>query len=167
MKLYAYWKGKRWELDIVREHDHIVVTHGGKQWRLLLDDHRTHIKSCLVDSKKLDFGWVRRGEQYQIVIGGVPLEITVKDQRSERIESMKRTVASSDQIVELCAPIPGLISRVLVAEGQRVAKNQPLMTLDAMKMENEILSTKDGVVSKVFVQPAQTVDKGQVLAVIS
>lgn len=166
MKLYAHGKDRRWEFEIVREHDHLVVTHGGRQWRLLLDDHRTHIKSCLLNSRNLDFGWVRRGEKYQIVIGGTPLEITVKDQRSERIESMKRTAAVGDQVVELCAPIPGLISRVLVAEGQRVARNQPLMTLDAMKMENEILSTKDGVVSQILVQPAQTVEKGQVLAVI-
>lgn len=61
------------------------------------------------------------------------------------------------------APIPGLISRVLVAPGETVVAGQALLVLEAMKMENEIRAPFDGVVSSVSATIGQTVLRGQVL----
>ena len=62
------------------------------------------------------------------------------------------------------APIPGLISRVLVAPGETVVAGQALVVLEAMKMENEIRAPFDGVVSSVSATVGETVLRGQVLA---
>lgn len=61
------------------------------------------------------------------------------------------------------APIPGLISRILVEPGAPVVAGQPLVILEAMKMENEIRAPFDGVVDSVPVAMGQTVLRNQVL----
>ena len=65
------------------------------------------------------------------------------------------------------APIPGRITSVFVTEGDRVEVGQPLMVLEAMKMENEIHAPKSGRVSQVNVKPGQDVTLREVLAEIS
>jgi biotin carboxyl carrier protein len=62
------------------------------------------------------------------------------------------------------APIPGLITRVLVEPGTAVTSGQTLVMLEAMKMENEIRAPFDGVVTAVPIAPGQTVIRNQVLA---
>lgn len=64
------------------------------------------------------------------------------------------------------APIPGLVTRVLVEPGAAVAADQPLFILEAMKMENEIRAPFEGVVNSIAAAPGQTVVRNQVLAEI-
>lgn len=61
------------------------------------------------------------------------------------------------------APIPGLITRVLVNMGDRVEVDQPLLVLEAMKMENEIRAPRAGVISALPVEAGQSVSRGDVL----
>ena len=58
------------------------------------------------------------------------------------------------------AQMPGKIVRVLVEKGQSVEKDQPLLVMEAMKMENEIRATAAGVVANVKVAPGQAVETG-------
>lgn len=64
------------------------------------------------------------------------------------------------------APIPGLVTRVMVQPGDAVDAGQPLLTLEAMKMENEVLSPRAGVVSDLNVTPGQSVALEEVLVEI-
>jgi biotin carboxyl carrier protein len=61
------------------------------------------------------------------------------------------------------APIPGLITRLLVEAGTQVEAGAPLLVLEAMKMENEIRAPRPGVVTLVNVKPGQTVMLGEVM----
>ncbi len=63
------------------------------------------------------------------------------------------------------APFPGLIKNLLVAEGTAVKKDQPILVLEAMKMDNDIVAPCDGVVSFQVVKGAN-VESDAVLAVI-
>lgn len=65
------------------------------------------------------------------------------------------------------APIPGLVTRILVADGEEVKADQPLIVLEAMKMENEIRAPFDGVVNSITVTPGDSVVRNAVLARIS
>ncbi|MXP20426.1 biotin/lipoyl-binding protein [Gordonia sp. HNM0687] len=67
----------------------------------------------------------------------------------------------------LLAPMPGAVIRVAVAEGDRVSSGQPLLWLEAMKMEHTISAPTDGVVATLSVQPGQQLSVGDVLAVIT
>jgi biotin carboxyl carrier protein len=62
--------------------------------------------------------------------------------------------------------MPGLVVRVLCAAGDAVEAGQPLVVLQAMKMENELSLPRGGHVSTVSTAPGQTVEQGQVLVVV-
>ena len=66
----------------------------------------------------------------------------------------------------LLAPMPGSVIRVDVAVGDRVQAGQPLLVLEAMKMEHEILATADGVITVLPVVVGAQVDAGALLAAI-
>lgn len=65
------------------------------------------------------------------------------------------------------SPMPGNILRVLVNVGDTVTENQPLMILEAMKMENEIVAAKAGVVAGIHVKEGQVVNPGDALITIN
>ena len=66
----------------------------------------------------------------------------------------------------LTAPMPGTILKILVNKGDKVAVGQPLVILEAMKMENNINASASGTVASIEVSPGQTVDTGQLLLTI-
>jgi acyl-CoA carboxylase subunit alpha len=66
----------------------------------------------------------------------------------------------------LVAPMPGAVVRVLVEAGATVAKGDPLVVLEAMKMEHTVTSPADGTVSEIRAAPGQQVDAGSVLIVV-
>lgn len=67
----------------------------------------------------------------------------------------------------LTAPMPGTILRILVNVGDAVKQNQPVMILEAMKMENEIVAAADGVVSGIHVAQGDMVNPGEALITIA
>ena len=67
----------------------------------------------------------------------------------------------------LKAPIPGLITRLMVNQGDAVEVGQPLLVLEAMKMENEIRATRPGIIAAIHVAVGQSVIRQELLAEIS
>lgn len=59
--------------------------------------------------------------------------------------------------------IPGLILDVMVSPGQKIERGQPLLVLEAMKMQNDVSASTDGTVREIFVKPGETVPKGHLL----
>ncbi len=77
------------------------------------------------------------------------------------LESSVRRAPSGDARVK--APIPGLITKVMVEEGAQIEAGQSLIVLEAMKMENEIRATRSGVVINLRARPGQVVGMGELL----
>ncbi|MNU01127.1 Glutaconyl-CoA decarboxylase subunit gamma [compost metagenome] len=71
--------------------------------------------------------------------------------------------ASSHKINDIKAPMPGLVLKVLVEDGSEVKKDDALVVLEAMKMENIIKSPSDGIVKSVKIKEKETVEKNQVM----
>lgn len=67
---------------------------------------------------------------------------------------------------EIKAPIPGVITAIFIKEGEFVKSDQPLMRLEAMKMENEILARSAGKIFKLNVKQGARVSKNEILVVI-
>lgn len=67
----------------------------------------------------------------------------------------------------IIAPIPGKITDIFLAEGDLVNKGESILSLEAMKMQNEIAATCNGVIRKIRVQPGQSVMKDELLVEIS
>ena len=63
----------------------------------------------------------------------------------------------------LTSGMPGKIVSVMVKPGQEVTEGEPLLVMEAMKMENEMRASHDVVIDKIFFKPGDTVDTGAVL----
>ncbi len=70
------------------------------------------------------------------------------------------SAAGADVSGDILAPMPGAVLNVLVAEGERVERNQTVVVMESMKMELLITAPRDGVVRRVSVQPGQQVERG-------
>ena len=80
------------------------------------------------------------------------------------ISELEKGAKSSDKIEGgLTAPMPGTVLDVMVREGQRVREGQPLMTMEAMKMEHRIVAPKAGEVLSINFSQGERVDMGSVL----
>jgi biotin carboxyl carrier protein len=69
--------------------------------------------------------------------------------------------------VEVKAPVPGLVVRLPVKNGEAVKKGQSLVVIEAMKMENDIRSPMDGVVSAVHIDERNAVEKNTPLVTLT
>jgi len=95
-------------------------------------------------------------------VRGSRYEVSVEDERAHHVRSLVGTTAlQAGQVLK--APMPGLVLRVLVAEGDQVTAGQGLVVLEAMKMENELKASGAGVVRSVRAVAGNTVEKGQLL----
>ncbi len=61
------------------------------------------------------------------------------------------------------SPIAGRVTAVIASAGQRVRRNEPVLVIEAMKMENKIGPAVDGVIQSIRVKPGEAVTTGQVL----
>ncbi|NHF61138.1 acetyl-CoA carboxylase biotin carboxyl carrier protein subunit [Flavobacteriaceae bacterium TP-CH-4] len=79
------------------------------------------------------------------------------------IDEMGFSLASSKNITSISAPMPGLILEINVTKGQEVHEDDPLLILEAMKMENIITSPRNGTIKSIAVNQGDTVDKKNLL----
>jgi biotin carboxyl carrier protein len=97
-------------------------------------------------------------------IGGRTTAVTVNGRRSRHGAGDAGRTAHGEQ--RIAAPMPGRVVRVLVASGDTVQAQQPLIVVEAMKMENELRSPKAGRVKDVAVAAGAPVEAGRVLVVV-
>lgn len=100
--------------------------------------------------------------QVTVHLRGATMIATVDGRRSRRGASL--AAAAGEQ--RIVAPMPGKVIRVLVEPGDEVAGRQPLVVVEAMKMENELSSPRAGRVKEVAVRPGQSVEAGRLLVVV-
>ncbi len=96
-----------------------------------------------------------------------PVEIAPKIGLSMRIQEGSRPITRSGERGDVVAPLPGVVTEIQVAEGDKVEAGSVLLVLEAMKMENEIYAPVEGIVSKVYVEVGQQVGRGDGLILIS
>ncbi|WP_426493202.1 biotin/lipoyl-containing protein [Hymenobacter sp. 102] len=102
-------------------------------------------------------------KQLVLKLNGQRVELEAKDRFDLLLDKLGMSNAASQKINELKAPMPGLIVDVRVALGQTVQKGDPLLVLEAMKMENILKAPGDGTVAAIKVNLRDNVTKGQVL----
>jgi pyruvate carboxylase subunit B len=81
----------------------------------------------------------------------------------ERESGRTRRKVSVALQTNVCAPMPGVVIKALVAEGERVEKGQAVVVMESMKMQMELRAPAAGLVEKVAVLPNTQVDKGALL----
>lgn len=97
-------------------------------------------------------------------VNGNRREILVKDENATKVVSEEfAQMADPSNKLEIGASIPGAVVKLLVAEGDKVKENQPLMIVEAMKMETNLVSKSEGVIDSILVKEGDMVESGQLL----
>lgn len=102
-------------------------------------------------------------KSYIININGNSYSIDILDELDQFIKEMGFEVVANKVINVINAPMPGLILKVNVNEGDKIIENDSLIILEAMKMENVISSPRDGIIKKINVTKGEAIDKGHLL----
>jgi biotin carboxyl carrier protein len=123
----------------------------GWQWSITLEGESHEVTVVTHDPLRLD-------------IGGRDVRATVIDERALR--AGRGSGAARVERVEIRAPMPGLLKRLHVKEGDMVERDAPIATLEAMKMENELLAPIRGRVTKLRHVSGTKIEGGAVLAVL-
>lgn len=140
---------------------HLAAMVGTPLYHLLLDGY-----SWTVSAEPLEQAEGAAGGRWVFGVVGERVEVEVVDERTRQIEGLtgRRPVAAASGVV--VAPMPGLVVRVPVVEGQHVEAGAALVVVEAMKMENELRAPRAGVVGRVHVAIGEVVEKGALLVTV-
>jgi biotin carboxyl carrier protein len=121
------------------------------------------VYSLLIDGKSYE-GYVYPNENnWQVLLHGRLYQASVEDEREKRLRAAAaRGVIQSGEF-HLKAPMPGMVIAIPVTEGQVVKKGQVLLILESMKMQNELKSPKDGIVSRIRIKTGEPAEQKQAL----
>ena len=141
-----------------------VVNSEGEGERAAVDVRRTPGGySLLLDHRVVEVAVTDGAARGEVVVHlpsiSVPASIDAGRRRG-------RTAGHADGEQRIVAPMPGRVVRVLAQAGDEVELRQPLIVVEAMKMENELRAPKAGRVKEVAVEPGASVEAGRLLIVI-
>ena len=121
----------------------------------VMDNDRSHLVE-IVSLNKAE-------KQITLKINGKLTTVTLKTDLDQMLEKLGMDLSSTRGLSDLKAPMPGLILKINISVGDEVKKGDPLLILEAMKMENVIKAPCDGVVKSVLVKEKDSVEKNQIL----
>jgi biotin carboxyl carrier protein len=104
-------------------------------------------------------------QNFEVLLDGLPYNVAVADERRHALAGLAKGANDSGDAT-IKAPMPGLIAGVLVAPGDVVERGQRVVVLEAMKMQNDLLAPRAGVVRSVKAEAGQAVNQGQPLLII-
>jgi len=131
---------------------------GGNPGEAMLTKINQQSKLCLNGvSHSVYVGQDEKG-RFPVTCKGYEFMVERPDMSGPENVSFAETVAMNIDPGNIVSPMPGRVLKINVSEGDEVKKGQVLMVVEAMKMENNILSPKDGVVDKLLVKPGEMVD---------
>lgn len=99
-----------------------------------------------------------------VLVGATPVAVGLNGRRAASRRQGGAAVASGP--LRVAAPMPGKVVRVLVKAGDAVRARQPVVVVEAMKMENELRADRDGTVTEIHAREGTSVDAGALLIVI-
>lgn len=121
--------------------------------------------SIIVGNRSFDLDVVQDGDELIVASREGVARVSLLDTARRAVRAGKSSRAVSGR-AELRAMMPGRVVEVLVVAGDEVGLEQGVLIVEAMKMENELKAPKPGKVTEVKVAAGQTVEKGDLLAVI-
>ena len=119
--------------------------------------------SLLVDGRQFVVDLDRRRGAIAASVGASEVMLQVEDAQHRRLAQAASGGRAAIHGETIRAPIAGKVVKVLVALGDMVVQGQPVIVLEAMKMENELVAERGGTVTAIHKQPGQAVDTGEVL----
>ena len=133
-----------WDMvEIKDENFHVIYNHKSYNAEVLEADYQT--------------------KSFVIKINNTKYTVSVKDRFDILLDQLGMGNVNSAKVNDLKAPMPGLIVDIKVQVGDTVKKGDTILILEAMKMENVLKATGEGIIKAIKIAPKQNVEKNQVM----
>ncbi|MGQ9470531.1 MAG: biotin/lipoyl-containing protein [Candidatus Aminicenantales bacterium] len=162
MNLTFWLKGKEYTITLKPQRGQVFfLSHEGKTYEVTAEFITEEEILLRVDGRVYNTIVQSNSSGYSVIIGDkkylVEKKASAVAYREEKLRIKKREVKIS---------MPGKVVAVLVENGTEVKQGQPVLILEAMKMQNEIKAPQAGKVANLKVKPGETVEAGSVLFAI-
>jgi len=165
MKYIATVRDQEFTIDVNREDE---VTIDGTTYAVDIQGmNGDSLYSLIIDGRSYDVFIDEQDEDFLVVMWNGLFEVQVQDERTRRLAGLRRGPVAPVGEVLIKAPMPGVVAKVLVSEGQQVKTGDIVVVLESMKMQNEFKSPRAGVVHNVRVRTGDKVDQDQIMVTIS
>lgn len=165
--------GTRWVVKLDDRYYPIVVRQLEGGYKITFEKRRLYIKSkwvlgssifqSTINDKGYNVQIVYKNSGFKLSYLGQSVNATVLTPRAAELSKFMKSSQDNEQQSDLIANISGLVVDIKVKKGDPISKGQPLMTVEAMKMENIFSSAVDGIVSAINHEPGDTVNAGDTL----
>jgi len=145
--------------------DNILTINKDKiDWKVTKNDNKFY--NILADSQSFEVELIsfnRSSKNVTLKVNNTFLEVSIADELDNTLRKMGIHKMATKHQTGLKAPMPGLIVDVMVNENDEIKAGQPLIVLEAMKMENVLKAQEDGKVKTLKIKQGDRVEKNQVL----
>jgi len=150
------------QFELRQSEGKLYIKRNGSEQRADLVRLNNNRYSLILGGKSHEIGVEHMADGYTITTGARSADFRVEDYELARL---KKAAGIDDEaaLKQVAAPMPGLIVDVVCQPGDEVNKGQPLLVMEAMKMENDIKSPIAGRIKSVKVSPRESVDKGTIM----
>ena len=165
MKYVTTIQGREYNIDIIDEHQ---VSVDGVTYQVdFMQVGDQPVYSLVVDGKSFDAHVYPNEDTWQVLFHGSLFTASVEDEREKRLRASLAGKVAEHEDFHLKAPMPGMVVSIPVQEGQEIQKDDVLVVLESMKMQNELRSPRDGRVIRVRVKAGDRVEhKETMLSVV-
>lgn len=131
-----------------------VVPLGPNRYSLIIDG-RSHLATV-----------VKHNDSLIVDIDNSTHELMLVDQKHYQTKKRRRK-QKKDGSSDVVSPMPGKVVDILVEKGQSVKEGDGLIVIEAMKMENELKATSNGIIQEINVSPGEAVDANKTLIILT
>jgi len=153
---------KEYMIEFNKDKTEIVIING-REVLIEAVNLNDDIISLILDGKSYLFNISSNGETYNIVWNGGEVNFEIEDERTRLLNNLIVGSAGRKSRKRVRAPMPGLVVKIIAGIGDDVKKGDPLVVVEAMKMENEISSPSDGKVAEIMIKEGHVVEKEEVM----
>jgi len=161
MRYGATIDGQTFEVDINRRASNVIEAQiGDRKYVLEARAVQPGLYWLNWENRSIEVVVTEKNDGCLVMLGGRQIMVELGDVRT----ALRQTHQGQQGTVQVRAPMPGKVIRVLVKDGDSVTANQGIVVMEAMKMQNEIKSPKNGIVKKIGVTTGSAVNSGDLLA---
>ncbi len=157
---FSFWiEDKPFELKVEeKQRNEILVSFGGEEYRVgaeflnakeVLLNIKGRVYDIIIDSNSSSYSVYVKGKFFLV-------------ERKTQLQAAEIRGSKSKK-KEVRTSMPGKVIKVLVKEGERVEEGQPILVLEAMKMQNEIKSPGSGTITRINPKAGDSVETGALL----
>jgi biotin carboxyl carrier protein len=163
MKLIAELNNEKHEIEFKRDGEKVSASVDGREYALEASQVEPNVYLLKYENQIFPV-YVAPTEPAFTDIGNHSFEIKISDPK--RLRGAGAAAGNADGTVEIKTAMPGKVVRVVAEQGAEIKQGESVLVVEAMKMQNEMKSPKDGIVKEIRVAEGATVNAGDVLAII-